>query len=288
MYFLHSLFLSSDYSSQTNISLKAIYLFNLFSVIFVCSVLKLNSRIKNPANPLGLFVFTTIIKMATAIIILFPVFNLEKENLFIDHIMDSHDFHVMDWNGHAVSVPLPVILWTNNGLVAFMSSEFHHDDSGTVVVNRKEQSFIKYHGTIYYANQNSSEKLIQFDGSNHPINQKPLDFSITKLVFSMFLSIIIIFILFRLSARSYARSNRGEPVGIAKFTEPIVLFIKEEVALPFIGEDKYEKYVPFLLTLFFFIWINNIIDMALDMHILLLFLKKSPAPGFKKNFLTWF
>ena len=84
LYFLHSLFLSSDYSSQTNISLKAIYLFNLFSVIFVCSVLKLNSRIKNPANPLGLFVFTTIIKMATAIIILFPVFNLEKENLFID------------------------------------------------------------------------------------------------------------------------------------------------------------------------------------------------------------
>ena len=84
LYFLHSLFLSSDYSSQTNISLKAIYLFNLFSVIFVCSVLKLNSRIKNPSNPLGLFVLTTIIKMATAIIILFPVFNLEKENLFID------------------------------------------------------------------------------------------------------------------------------------------------------------------------------------------------------------
>ena len=185
----------------------------------------------------------------------------DVNEMIMHHIMDSHDFHVMDWNGHAVSVPLPVILWTNNGLVAFMSSEFHHDDSGTVVVNRKEQSFIKYHGNIYYANQNSSEKLIQFDGSNHPINQKPLDFSITKLVFSMFLSIIIIFILFRLSARSYARSNRGEPVGIAKFTEPIVLFIKEEVALPFIGEDKYEKYVPFLLTLFFFIWINNIMGL---------------------------
>ena len=84
LYFLHSFLLSSDYSSQTNISLKTIYLYNLFSVIFVCSVLKFNSRIKNSANPLGLFIFTTIIKMATAIIILFPVFNLEKENLFID------------------------------------------------------------------------------------------------------------------------------------------------------------------------------------------------------------
>ena len=84
LYFLHSLFLSSDYSSQTNISLKAIYLYNLFSVIFVCTVLKLNSRIKNSANPLGLFVLTTIIKMSTAIIILFPVFNLDKQNLFID------------------------------------------------------------------------------------------------------------------------------------------------------------------------------------------------------------
>ena len=86
LYFLHSLFLSSDYSSQTNISLKVIYLFNLLAVIFVCSLLQLNSRVKSATNPLGLFILTTIIKMATAIIILLPVFNLEKENLFIDLI----------------------------------------------------------------------------------------------------------------------------------------------------------------------------------------------------------
>ena len=185
----------------------------------------------------------------------------DVNEMIMHHIMDSHDFHVLDWNGHAVSVPLPVILWTDNGLVLFMSSEFHHDDSGAVVVKRKGQSFVKYHGTIYYTDQNLSNKHIQFDNANYPINSKPLDLSITKLVFSMLLSIILIFILFKLTARSYARSKNGEPVGIAKFTEPIILFIKEEVALPFIGADKYEKYVPFLLTLFFFIWINNIMGL---------------------------
>ena len=151
--------------------------------------------------------------------------DFDVNSMIMHHIMDSHDFHILDWNGHAVSVPLPVILWTENGLVTFMSSAFHHDDSGSVVVKRKGLSFVKYHEEIYYADSNNENKHIQLDASNHPINQKPLDLSITKLVFSMLLSMFIILILFRLSARSYAKSKNGEPVRIAKFTEPIILFI---------------------------------------------------------------
>ena len=175
------------------------------------------------------------------------------------HVKDSHDFHILDWNGHPVSVPLPVILWTNEGLVIFMSSEFHHDDSGETVVKRKKQGFVKFHEEIYYAGNDVDGKYIQLDSSNHPINDKPLDLSITKLVFSMYVSII--FIIFILSAKSYARSKKGEPFGLGKFTEPIIIFIKNEVALPLIGEKKHERYVPFLLTLFFFIWINNLMGM---------------------------
>ena len=187
--------------------------------------------------------------------------DFDVNQVIMHHIKDSHDFHILDWNGHPVSVPLPVILWTNEGLVAFMSSEFHHDDSGEIIVKRKNQAFVKFHEEIYYAGNDVDGKYIQLDSSNHPINAKPLDLSITKLVFSMFVSIIIIFIIFIVSAKSYARSKKGEPSGLGKFTEPIIIYIKDEVALPLIGEEKHEKYVPFLLTLFFFIWINNLMGM---------------------------
>ena len=187
--------------------------------------------------------------------------DFDVNEVIMHHIKDSHDFHILDWKGHPVSVPLPVILWTNEGLLVFMSSEFHHDDSGEIVVKRKNQAFVKFHEEIYYARNETEGNYIQFDSSKHPINDKPLDLSITKLVFSMFVSIIIIFVIFRLSAKSYARSKKGEPSGIGKFTEPIIIYIKDEVALPLIGEEKHEKYLPFLLTIFFFIWINNLMGM---------------------------
>ena len=173
------------------------------------------------------------------------------------HVKDAHEFHIMDWNGHAISIPLPIILWTENGLVTFLSSEFHHDDSGTVIVEKNGQKFVKYHEEIYYANDstNTEGSYVSMDAEQHPVNGHPLDFSITKLVFSMFLSIFLLILIFGLSARAY--NNNGVPKGIAKFTEPLIVFIRDEVAIPNIGEKKYKKFMPFLLSLFFFIWINN-------------------------------
>ena len=66
----------------------------------------------------------------------------DVNKMIMHHIKDAHEFHIMDINGHAVSFPLPVILWTDNGLVSFLSSAFEHDDSGSVVVSRKGQDFV--------------------------------------------------------------------------------------------------------------------------------------------------
>ena len=177
------------------------------------------------------------------------------------HIKDAHDFHIMDWEGHPVSIPLPVILWTENGLVTFMSSEFHHDDSGSFIVERNGQKFVKFHEEIYYASStpNSHGSYVSLDTAQHPVNAHPLDFSITKLVFSMFVSMLLLLWIFGLSARKYDAT--GVPKGIAKFTEPLVVFIRDEVARPNIGEKHYKRFLPFLLTLFFFIWINNIMGL---------------------------
>ena len=183
-------------------------------------------------------------------------------DMIMHHIKDAHDFHIMDWDGHAISFPLPVILWTNDGLVTFMSSEFHHNDDGTIVVEKGGQKFIKFHEEIYYANDEADHgSYVSFDPEHHPTNVAPLDFSITKLVFSMFMSMILLLLIFGFSARAYNRSENGVPTGIAKFTEPLIVFIRDEVAIPNIGEKHYKRFLPFLLTLFFFIWINNIMGL---------------------------
>ena len=184
-------------------------------------------------------------------------------DMIMHHIKDSHEFHILDWKGEGVSIPLPIILWTDNGLVSFFSSEFHHDDDAKEVVVKNGQSFVKYHEEIYYANlePNKSGQYVSFNQDLHPTNSKPLDFSITKLVFSMFLSIALLLLIFVLSARNYSKSDKGVPKGIAKFTEPLIMYIRDEVAIPNIGEKHHKKYMPYLLTLFFFIWINNVIGL---------------------------
>ena len=185
----------------------------------------------------------------------------DVNEMIMHHIKDSHEFHIMDINGHAVSFPLPIILWTDNGLVSFLSSAFKHDDSGSVIVTRKGLDFVKYHEKIFYANNNGSEKFISYDANGNIINKKPIDFSITKMVFSMFISMIFLVLIFVSTAKTYSNSRKGEPTGLGKFTEPLIMFIKDEVALPMIGEKNYHKYMPFLLTLFFFIWINNVMGL---------------------------
>ena len=185
----------------------------------------------------------------------------DVNEMIMHHIKDSHEFHIMDINGHAVSFPLPIILWTDNGLVSFLSSEFNHDDSGKVKVERKGQEFIKYHEKIFYANNTTGNTFVTYDIAGNIANKKPLDLSITKMVFSMFLSMLFLVLIFVATAKTYSKSKKGEPTGLGKFTEPLVMFIKDEVALPMIGEKNYQKYMPFLLTLFFFIWINNVMGL---------------------------
>ena len=82
-------------------------------------------------------------------------------DMIMHHVKDAHEFHVMDWKGHAISIPLPIILWTENGLVTFMSSEFQHDDLGNVVVEKNGQNFVKFHEEIYYANDIQWTSLLQ-------------------------------------------------------------------------------------------------------------------------------
>ena len=184
--------------------------------------------------------------------------------MIMHHISDAHDFHFLDYTDsegveHAVSIPLPVILYTNNGLVCFMSSAFHHNDDGTYVVSKKGTNFVKYHEKIYQLNDGASS--LEFDEQHHPLNAvKPIDVSITKNVFSMLLSLVLLLTLFGAAGRS-ARKNPGAPRGILAFLEPIIVFIREDIIIPNVGEKKHKTYIPYLITIFFFIFFNNLLGL---------------------------
>lgn len=178
--------------------------------------------------------------------------------VIMHHIADAHDWHFWGEGEKSVSIPLPVILWDNNGLNVFMSSKFHHNEK---VVESNGNYYLNFHEKIYKTDaQGSIEPHVDEKGAVHLQNEKPLDFSITKNVASMLLSFVLLILIFSAVASSYKKGNLV-PKGIASFIEPIILFVRDEVAIPNIGKKKYAKYMPYLLTLFFFIWINNLLGL---------------------------
>ena len=175
------------------------------------------------------------------------------------HLQDSYDFSLFSYTSadgkhHYVGIPLPVILW-DEGLQIFSSSKLHHGDA----VAQVGQNYYKlYHGKIY---KTDAAGTIQYDADHHPTNTKPFDLSITKGVVSMIATCLLMFFLFRSLAQSYSK-NRGIPTGVGRFFEPIVLYIRDDIARPNIGEKHYQKYMGFLLTVFFFIWFLNIFGLT--------------------------
>ena len=190
------------------------------------------------------------------------VFN--PNEMIMHHIADSHGWHIVDWNDKEIGIPLPVILWTNEGLVVFSSSLFHHDSEGKHVAEAGGQRFVNLHEKIYYASDAPNEHGVyaQADPVTHEVaNAKPWDISITKNVASLFVSVVIILVLFIRAAKSYAKNSNAAPRGLAGFVEPLVVFVRDDIAKNNIG-PHYKKFVPLLLTIFFFIWVNNLMGLV--------------------------
>jgi F-type H+-transporting ATPase subunit a len=170
---------------------------------------------------------------------------IDIKELLFEHVGDTHDWHLFDFAKHPISVPLPVIIYKpSQGVDVFMSSAFEH--------GHKEYKGYKLDRE---ASKGIKEEVLAVDGS------KIYDFSITKNVLSMFISMIILLgVMFAVAKRSKRNGTTKAPTGIQNAIEPIITFIRENVAKPFLGKD-YAKYMPLLLTFFFFIWINNLLGL---------------------------
>jgi len=188
----------------------------------------------------------------------------EVEAYILHHIKDSHDFSFFSYTGdngerHHFGFPLPIILWTSEGLVTFMSSEFHHNDDGHVIVEKKGLKFAKVHSKIYELDESASS--ISFDETHHPTNaHKVLDFSITKSVVGILLIGLLMIFWFSRLAKQY--KTKKVPTGFGRVLEPLVLYVRDEIARPNIGDKHYRKFTGYLLTVFFFIWLLNVLGLT--------------------------
>ena len=175
------------------------------------------------------------------------------------HLLDSHDFSLFSYTSDEgkhvyVGFPLPVILW-DGGLKVFMSSKFHH---GETVAKVGENYYKLDHGKIY---KTDAAGTITYDADHHATNVKPLDFSITKNVFTVMMVGLLMFFMFSRMAKAY-KNNESMPKGMGRLLEPIVLYIRDDIAKPNIGEKHYKRYMSYLLTVFFFIWIINLFGLT--------------------------
>ncbi|MBT8317666.1 MAG: F0F1 ATP synthase subunit A [Lutibacter sp.] len=175
------------------------------------------------------------------------------------HLLDSYDFSLFSYTNDAgehiyVGAPLPVILW-DGGLQVFSSSKFHH---GETVAEVDGNYYKVFHNKIY---KTDAEGTITLDDHHHPTNTKPLDFSITKNVAVIFLVGLFMFFMFSRMAKSY-KTNNLMPKGMGRLLEPIIMYIRDDIAIPNIGEKKYKKYMSYLLTVFFFVWIINLLGLT--------------------------
>ena len=207
-------------------------------------------------NLIGLFLLPLILSFNTSL------FSQEekKEELrkekfnasefILGHIADSHEWHILTKkNGESVAIYLPVIVYTKaQGLSIFSSRKLAHGH--------------EYRGYMLAEEGDLKGKIVSVD-KDGKIDEKnlPLDFSMTKAVVGMLFAAIIGLWLFLSMASSYKKSGISHPKGIQSFLEPIILFVRDDIAIANIGKHKYEKYMPYLLTVFFFILINNLMGL---------------------------
>ena len=194
------------------------------------------------------------------------------QEVIFGHILDGHDFHFFDIT-HAdgsktpIGIPLPVILYSpQRGLNVFMSSKFEHGHKSYKGYRLLEEHYLeklKEEGHDLKKEGLSAGKIIPVDANDHlDKSVKFYDISLTRNVVQMILSLALLVWIMVTIAKRYQKGHgvKSAPSGMQNLLEPVITFVRDEVAKPNLG-DKWEKYLPYLLTVFFFILINNLLGL---------------------------
>ncbi|HSY61897.1 MAG TPA: F0F1 ATP synthase subunit A [Cytophaga sp.] len=175
--------------------------------------------------------------------------DIDQESVFnpgemiMHHIADSHEWHFFNTESMNATLPLPIIVYSaGKGLSVFSSARLTH------------------HG-VYNGYQIHHERIFAVDAAgNEDESIKVYDFSITKNVASLIISAILLIVVFTTVAKGYVKNKGKAPSGVQSFFEPIVGYVRDEIAVKMIG-PRYERFMPYLLTIFFFVWFNNLLGL---------------------------
>jgi F-type H+-transporting ATPase subunit a len=194
---------------------------------------------------------------------------LEPAKIIMEHVSDAHEFHFFTFNHKPVSIPLPVFLYSPaKGFSAFMSSAFEDGEQTHDGYRLLDEKFIEENKLDEVKDEKGkpvfqSGKIYAVDAAGMPdINVKVYDFSFTRNVVQLFISLILLVWIMGSVAKKYSKGHgvKSAPTGFQNAIEPVITFVRDEVAKPNLG-SRYEKYMPYLLTVFFFILINNLVGL---------------------------
>lgn len=171
---------------------------------------------------------------------------IDVKEIVLGHMSDAYDWHILTWNGHHVSIPLPVIVkGETTGWHVFSSSKLAHGH--------------EYKG--FYINHDKNGKIYEklSDGSE----ARPWDISITKNVVQIWIVAFLMLAIFIGSARWYNKRDvsKESPKGFVGLVEMFVMMVNDDIIKPSVGEKHYKKYAPYLLTCFFFIFLTNLMGL---------------------------
>lgn len=166
--------------------------------------------------------------------------------MIMEHVVDNHEWHIANIGSLHLTIPLPVILFYDGQLYTFCSSRFHNETHS--YLGFRLETGGPHKGKIVRAGEHGESAGAA----------SVYDFSITKTVLAILMSTLMLILIFVSVANAYRRNRDKAPRGLQSLLEPLIIFIRDDIAKSSIGEKKYEKFMPFLLTVFFFIFFNNL------------------------------
>lgn len=173
--------------------------------------------------------------------------SVDVSHMLFGHIGDSYGWHITDWNGKHVTIPLPCIVHSSTGWHCFMSSHIEHGHS--------------YEGLFIAEEGRYKDKIVEMNADGEQI--RPFDISITKNVASLMFTALLLIVLVLSAKRWYSKNDARDkaPGGLAGLVEMMVMMVNDDIIKESVGPE-YKKYAPYLLTAFFFIFISNLLGIV--------------------------